>query len=103
TCPATSELSPLSLHDALPISYMLFLRGQHYLAARTEEGLRKAIECFELALESDPGYALAYAGLANAYVLFGFDEYRGQPPSVARSEEHTSELQSRGHLVCRLL
>jgi len=75
-------------------AYMLFLRGQHYLAARTEEGLRRAIECFELALESDPGYALAYAGLANAYVLFGFDEYRGQPPSVAMPRGKTAALKA---------
>src|SRR5690625_5644608 len=30
-------------------------------------------------------------------------EHRRRDPKVARSEEHTSELQSRGHLVCRLL
>src|SRR5207244_11459314 len=61
----------------------LYLRGRHYLAKRTEESLRKAIELFELAIESDPAYAVAYAGLANAYILFGFDEYRGLPPELA--------------------
>src|SRR5439155_25637157 len=33
----------------------------------------------------------------------GVGELLGLPPVVVRSEEHTSELQSRGHLVCRLL
>ena len=64
-------------------AYLLYLRGRHYLAKRTEESLRKAIELFELAIESDPAYAVAYAGLANAYILLGFDEYRGLPPEVA--------------------
>jgi adenylate cyclase len=64
-------------------AYMLYLRGQHYLAKRTEEGFRKAIQFFEIAIESDPAYPLAYAGLANAYALFGFDDYRGLPPALA--------------------
>jgi len=64
-------------------AYLLYLRGQHYLAKRTQEGFRKAIELFDVAIESDPAYALAYAGLANAYILFGFDEYRGLPPELA--------------------
>jgi len=64
-------------------AYLLYLRGKHYLAKRTEEGFRKAINCFDVAIESDPTYAPAHAGLANAYVLFGFDEYRGLPPELA--------------------
>src|SRR5207245_275914 len=58
-------------------AYLLYLRGRHYLAKRTEESLRTAIELFELAIESDPAYAVAYAGLANAYILLGFDASRG--------------------------
>jgi len=64
-------------------AYLLYLRGQHYLARRTQEGFRKAIQFFDLAIESDPAYAPAHAGLANAYILFGFDEYRGLPPELA--------------------
>src|SRR5206468_6963958 len=36
---------------------------------RTGESLRKSIEYFNQAIEKDPGYALAYAGLADAYSL----------------------------------
>ena len=64
-------------------AYLLYLRGKHYLAKRTEEGFRRAINCFDVAIESDPTYAPAHAGLANAYILFGFDEYRGLPPELA--------------------
>src|SRR5690625_6614502 len=49
--------------------------------------------------------ALAYAYMAeNFFNLPSFYiEYSGQYGDIDRSEEHTSELQSRGHLVCRLL
>ena len=37
----------------------------------TEEGIRQGIEYFEQAIARDPGYALAYAGLAHAYAELG--------------------------------
>ena len=64
-------------------AYLLYLRGKHHLAQRTEEGFRKAIDCFDLAIESDPTYAPAHSGLASAYILFCFDEYRGLSPQLA--------------------
>src|SRR5690625_6540876 len=39
----------------------------------------------------------------SVWVYGAFEASFQEPPSVRRSEEHTSELQSRGHLVCRLL
>jgi len=51
-------------------AYKLYLRGRFYWNKRTGEGLRKSIEFFKQAIERDPNYALAFAGLANAYVLF---------------------------------
>src|SRR2546422_8648816 len=71
---ATTEIYTLSLHDALPI-----YRGAQP-ARRLEEYAR--------------------------YPLFrtvGIDSAYYEPPEEPRSEEHTSELQSRLHLVCRLL
>src|SRR6266498_5815270 len=47
---------------------------------------------------------LALANHGGGFVLIGFGEENGTwVPDEARSEEHTSELQSRPHLVCRLL
>src|SRR5437870_11492953 len=43
---------------------------------------------------------IEHYGLANKCILY---PAHGKEPSLDRSEEHTSELQSRGHLVCRLL
>lgn len=49
----------------------LFLQGRYHLDARTEESLAKAVEFFERALREDPQYAIAHAGLADAYSLLG--------------------------------
>src|SRR2546422_5752138 len=69
--PATTEIYPLSLHDALPI------------CSQTVDGSWERLE----ELDTDEPLEV------------GEDE----PLPLKRSEEHTSELQSRLHLVCRLL
>jgi serine/threonine protein kinase/Tfp pilus assembly protein PilF len=56
-------------------AYRLYLKGRHYWNRWTEEGFYKAIEYFQQALEKDPSYALAYAGLADSYVLLGWNSY----------------------------
>jgi TolB-like protein/lipoprotein NlpI len=48
-------------------AYQFYLRGRYYWNKRTAEGMKKAIEQFQQAIEKDPSYALAYAGLADAY------------------------------------
>src|SRR5437899_7522098 len=77
THPATTEIYTLSLHDALPIS--------QDAAAWSERCLRY----FQ---------GFSQRPLPDARAAVAAD--RGEP---ARSEEHTSELQSLRHLVCRLL
>jgi serine/threonine protein kinase/tetratricopeptide (TPR) repeat protein len=47
--------------------YNLYLRARWLWNTRTDEGLRGAIGCFERAIELSPTYALAYAGMADAY------------------------------------
>ena len=49
-------------------AYQLYLRGRYYFDQRTGESMRRAIDLFQEAINKDPNYALAYAGLANAYV-----------------------------------
>jgi TolB-like protein/Flp pilus assembly protein TadD len=48
-------------------AYQLYLKGRYFWNKRSSEGLEKAIAHFEQAIERDPNYALAYAGLADAY------------------------------------
>ena len=59
-------------------AYELYLKGRFYWNKRTPEGIAKSIEVFEQAIARDPNYALAYAGLANSYVLVAF--YGALPP-----------------------
>ena len=49
-------------------AYRLYLRGRYYFDQRTADGIRRSIDSFQEAIKKDPDYALAYAGLANAYV-----------------------------------
>ena len=62
-------------------AYQLYLKGRHHWNRWTEEGFYKAIEYFRQAVEKDPSYALAYAGLADCYVLLGWNSYL--PPKEA--------------------
>ena len=52
-------------------AYQLYLKGQYQLNKRTEQSLTKGVEYFREATEQDPGYALAYSGLADAYNHLG--------------------------------
>ena len=48
-------------------AYQLYLKGRYYWNKRTPDGMQKAIGYFQAAIERDPGYARAYAGLADCY------------------------------------
>jgi serine/threonine protein kinase/tetratricopeptide (TPR) repeat protein len=50
-------------------AYQLYLKGRFYWNKRTAAALRKSIEYFNQAIEKDPGFALAYAGLADCYAV----------------------------------
>ena len=47
----------------------LYLKGRYFFGKRTADDLKRAIDYFNQALAKDPNYALAYAGLADSYVL----------------------------------
>src|SRR5438876_3465682 len=79
---ATTEIYTLSLHDALPISHAVVdaAAGQNYLRLIAE-----------------------HLGLVRQIVRVDADAVTADEYYLTRSEEHTSELQSPVHLVCRLL
>ena len=58
------------VYTADPEAYQLYLKGRFNWNRRTNESLRQAAGFFKQAIEKDPNYALAYSGLADAYVLF---------------------------------
>jgi TolB-like protein/Flp pilus assembly protein TadD len=61
-----------------PQTYENYLKGRYYFSQRTEDALHKSIASFQQAITSDPGFAPAYSGLAEAYAMLGF---RGGLPS----------------------
>jgi len=52
-------------------AYQLYLQGRFFWNKRSEDGLKTAIKYFEEAIEHDPHYALAWAGIADSYSLLG--------------------------------
>src|SRR5207253_8959722 len=78
----TTHISPLSLHDALPISSL--------------EEQPASVQFGEITPR-----AMGRAAMGRGFA--GGGPFGAQSAPIYRSEEHTSELQSRGHLVCRLL
>lgn len=52
-------------------AYKLYLKGRHSWNTRTEEGLYKAIDNFQKAIELESDYAMAYVGLADTYNMLG--------------------------------
>jgi TolB-like protein/Tfp pilus assembly protein PilF len=64
-------------------AYTLYLRGRYSANKRTVEGFALAIEYFEQAVEIDPAFALAHAGLAECWGLRGFSEFGDVPARAA--------------------
>src|SRR5207253_11109153 len=97
----TPHLSTLSLHDALPISANRLEISKPVLQIRLQ-----VIPLRPLVPRIDEDQAVV--GRATAHGTRGVGQARLEAlwrrvDDDDRSEEHTSELQSRGHLVCRLL
>lgn len=64
-----------------PEAYQLFLKGRFYWNKRTRDGLDKSVDYFNQAIQRDPNYALAYAGLADSWFTKGW--YRWSKPDEA--------------------
>jgi tetratricopeptide (TPR) repeat protein len=52
-------------------AYQLYLKGRYFWNKVTPKGFEKSLEFYRQAIEIDPNYALAYAGLADSYNLLG--------------------------------
>ena len=65
-----------------PEAYDLYLKGRFYWDKRTPADLQAAISYFNQAIAKDPGYALAYSGLADAYGVMAV--YGGAPTEIYR-------------------
>src|SRR5690606_41825173 len=95
----TPALSTLSLHDALPIFRRDRDRRQKQ-SAKERHATRVRPRCGPSA-ERRPWRISGLGGHASSRPSLVWNE--PDHPAISRSEEHTSELQSRENLVCRLL
>ena len=74
------EKKRLTGHDTTNAeAYQFYLRGRYFWNKRTADGIRKAIDEFQQAIDRDPNYALGYVGLVDCYGLL--EEYAGVPVS----------------------
>jgi serine/threonine protein kinase/Tfp pilus assembly protein PilF len=76
-------------------AYQLYMKGRFYWNKRTPYALHKSVEFYEQAIQRDPNFALAYAGLADTYSLLGGPEAGGDmPPIEALPKAKTAALKS---------
>jgi len=65
-------------------AYQLYLKGRHHWNRRA---VQRGVACFGQALEIDPGYALAWAGIADCYTRYGAYEVLSAREAVPRAKE----------------
>lgn len=67
-------------------AYTFYLKGRYYWNERNKESLEKAIKYFEEAIERDPKFALAYSGLADAYIVLVSHQYLARSDGYAKAK-----------------
>jgi TolB-like protein len=75
-------------------AYTLYLRGRYSAHKRSADGFALAIEYFEQAVENDPSFALAHAGLAECWAFRGFPEFGDLPPYEAMPKAKAAALEA---------
>src|SRR5690606_41272526 len=94
------QTCPLSLHDALPISLVVpEINGD---AIRSHRGIIANPNCAAI-ISITPLWPIHRENPIRRLILSTYQSASGAGAAAMRSEEHTSELQSRENLVCRLL
>jgi len=75
-------------------AYRLFLKGRYHWNKKTESDVRKSIDFFNQAIQDDPMFAQAYAGLADAYATLGFFLILSSPPNEVMPKARTAALRA---------
>jgi len=89
--PSYSNRSP-SKYAANPDAYELYLKGRFYMNKRTWPEMPESTVYFEKAVEKDPGYALAYAGLADSYLAQAIASQQEFDPKAKAAASRALEL-----------
>lgn len=79
-----------------PEAYEAYLKGRFFWNKRyeTRDGLERSVDYFEEAIRRDPNFALAYAGLADSYIMLGSNAVDALPPRVARPKAREAALKA---------
>jgi DNA-binding winged helix-turn-helix (wHTH) protein/Flp pilus assembly protein TadD len=93
---ATPTAQTTALHGQTenPEAYQDYVRGLFFWSKRTEEGMARSITCFKQALEKDARYALAWAGLADAYAVSAYLGYQVLPEQEAYQQAQSAALRA---------
>ncbi len=89
-------------------AYQLYLKGRYFVTTkRTEEWIKKGIECFQKAIDLDPNYALAYSGIAEAYGFLasstgGWSPHKAYPKAKAAALKALEIDDTLGEAHCSL-
>jgi len=75
-----------------PDAYELYLKGRFYLNKRTWPEIDESTKCFEQSIEKDPGFALAYAGLADSYLANAIGSPQDFYPKAKAAASRALEL-----------
>jgi TolB-like protein/DNA-binding winged helix-turn-helix (wHTH) protein/Tfp pilus assembly protein PilF len=95
-----AESLSLTLLDRLPgkgpkpAAYEAYLQGRFHWNKRNPADLHRSLELFRRAIESEPTFALAYAGLADAYNMLGIGEYGGIEPKIAAEDARRAAMRA---------
>ena len=88
------ERSPTESIEA----YRLYVQGRSHLEERTLEGMRRSLDYFQQAIAVDSSYALAWVGLADAFILlhdYGYEDAARTLPAAATAVSRALELDPR--------
>jgi tetratricopeptide (TPR) repeat protein len=74
-----------------PEAHQVYLKGRYLWNRRTGETLQRAAEYFQQAIDIDPNYALAWAGLADCYAVYTFYDVLAPRQAAPRAKEAASK------------
>jgi TolB-like protein/Tfp pilus assembly protein PilF len=107
--PADKDAVLVTRYTTNPEAFDLYSQGRSQAGRGGKDGLERSIELFKKAAEKDPGYALAYAGLAKAYISLGSDSlwppkkaFPGARPAILKALELAPDLAA-AHLSLAIL
>jgi len=83
-----------SVRPVDPGAYEAFLKGRYWWNKRNPEALQKGLQFFQQAMDKDPGYAEAYVGVADSYIILASAAYDAIPPREAMPKAKAAALKA---------